>query len=56
VQAGASHAAVARAVLTTNIGLIAITVFVALNNPWIGTAMAVALIWGLLARLHKGDV
>lgn len=56
VQAGASHAAVARAVLTINIGLIAITVFVALNNPWIGLAMAIALIWGLLARLHRGDV
>ncbi len=54
VQAGASHATVATAVLTTNLGLIAVAVFLGVDHPWAGVAVGAGLIASLLLRLRKG--
>jgi len=54
-QAGSSHAAVSTAVLTNNLGLIAICAFVAIDHPWIGIFAACFLTASLLRRFSQGN-
>ena len=52
-QAGSSHAEVSTAVLTNNLGLIAICALVGIDHPWIGILAAGFLVASLLRRLSQ---
>jgi UDP-N-acetylmuramyl pentapeptide phosphotransferase/UDP-N-acetylglucosamine-1-phosphate transferase len=52
-QAGSSHADVSTAVLTNNLGLIAICALVGVDNPWIGILAAGFLVASLLRRFSQ---